>query len=357
MADVKISGLPASTTPLAGTEVLPIVQGGTTKQVSVNNLTAGKAVSALSVTATNLKTSPTTANLDISGSTIAATGTDVDINISLTPKGTGDINLPKVNIDGGAIDGTPIGGSSASTGNFTTASASRVNVNTGADALSLYIKGRASDNVSSIYFNNNADSAQYGNIVSSASEILLQSIGNRPLSLGANGTTHFQVNATGNLVVVGSGKGIDFSATAGTGTSELLADYEEGTFTPTWTAATGSGQNVNNAYGYYTKVGNCVFITIYLGTNGHGTAAGTVTIGGLPFSPAASGFQKGGFYCVSASASGLGIGQVPAGAMNYAAASFTPIAWGVAGGGFAAMSAADWGVSGEYFFAGSYQTT
>jgi len=44
MADVKISGLPASTTPLAGTEVLPIVQSGTTKQVSVANLTAGRAV-------------------------------------------------------------------------------------------------------------------------------------------------------------------------------------------------------------------------------------------------------------------------------------------------------------------------
>ena len=36
----------------------------------------------------------------------------------------------------------------------------------------------------------------------------------------------------GNLVIGTSGKGIDFSATSGTGTSELLADYEEGTFTP-----------------------------------------------------------------------------------------------------------------------------
>lgn len=39
MADVKISGLPAATTPLAGTEVLPIVQSSTTKKVSVDNLT------------------------------------------------------------------------------------------------------------------------------------------------------------------------------------------------------------------------------------------------------------------------------------------------------------------------------
>lgn len=49
MADTKISALPASTTPLAGTEVLPVVQSGTTKQVSVANLTAGRDVSAASV--------------------------------------------------------------------------------------------------------------------------------------------------------------------------------------------------------------------------------------------------------------------------------------------------------------------
>ena len=51
MADSKISALPASTTPLAGTEVLPIVQSSVTKQVSIANLTAGRAISATSVTA------------------------------------------------------------------------------------------------------------------------------------------------------------------------------------------------------------------------------------------------------------------------------------------------------------------
>jgi hypothetical protein len=52
MADTKISALTASTTPLAGTEVLPIVQGGVTKQVSVANLTAGRALSATELTLT-----------------------------------------------------------------------------------------------------------------------------------------------------------------------------------------------------------------------------------------------------------------------------------------------------------------
>jgi hypothetical protein len=50
MADTKISGLPSSTTPLAGTEVVPIVQSSTTKQVSIANLTAGRPVTTDSVT-------------------------------------------------------------------------------------------------------------------------------------------------------------------------------------------------------------------------------------------------------------------------------------------------------------------
>ena len=46
MADKKISALTGATTPLAGSEVLPIVQGGSTVKVSVANLTAGRSTSA-----------------------------------------------------------------------------------------------------------------------------------------------------------------------------------------------------------------------------------------------------------------------------------------------------------------------
>lgn len=47
MADAKISALTSATTPLAGTEVVPIVQSGTTVKVSVANLTAGRVVGML----------------------------------------------------------------------------------------------------------------------------------------------------------------------------------------------------------------------------------------------------------------------------------------------------------------------
>lgn len=46
MADLKISQLTGATTPVAGTEVLPIVQSGTTRKVAISDLTAGRVVNA-----------------------------------------------------------------------------------------------------------------------------------------------------------------------------------------------------------------------------------------------------------------------------------------------------------------------
>ena len=61
-------------------------------------------------------------NIKIDGNVI--TSTDSNCNIDLTPDGSGEVNISKVDIDSGAIDGTAIGGGSASTGAFTTISAS-----------------------------------------------------------------------------------------------------------------------------------------------------------------------------------------------------------------------------------------
>jgi hypothetical protein len=77
MADSKISALPASTTPLAGTEVLPIVQSSTTRQVSVANLTAGRAISATQLTLTT-------------GNLIVASGQGIDFSATA---GTGTSEL------------------------------------------------------------------------------------------------------------------------------------------------------------------------------------------------------------------------------------------------------------------------
>ena len=44
MADKKISQLSSASTPLTGTEVVPVVQSGSTLKVSINDLTAGRTV-------------------------------------------------------------------------------------------------------------------------------------------------------------------------------------------------------------------------------------------------------------------------------------------------------------------------
>lgn len=94
-----------------------------------------------------------------------------------------------------------------------------------------------------------------------------------------------QTIVNGNLVIGTSGKGIDFSATPGTGTSELLDDYEEGTFTPT----DGSGGGLTfteNSTAVYVKVGkfvHCNFDITFPTTSSTGFSSIV-----LPFSAAAN---------------------------------------------------------------------
>jgi hypothetical protein len=92
MADLKISQLPAATVPLAGTEVLPIVQSGTTVQVSVTNAIASRAsLGANTFTAAQewatgtAIASAATINLDTAtGNRVHITGTTAITAVTLT---------------------------------------------------------------------------------------------------------------------------------------------------------------------------------------------------------------------------------------------------------------------------------
>jgi hypothetical protein len=96
--------------------------------------------------------------------------------------------------------------------------------------------------------------------------------------------------STGNLVIGTSGQGIDFSATAsgsGTMTSELLADYEEGTFSPRFAGSTTAGTWAGYGFGTYRKVGKLVAIWWEISqdaTHALTGAAGDLIITNLPFS-------------------------------------------------------------------------
>jgi hypothetical protein len=93
--------------------------------------------------------------------------------------------------------------------------------------------------------------------------------------------------STGN-VVMSNGKGIDFSATPGTGTSELLADYEEGTWTPSVTSSVGTITTLGTVTGKYTKIGNVVTLFTRIDVTLNGTGAGQIQVAGLPYSASTS---------------------------------------------------------------------
>ena len=97
----------------------------------------------------------------------------------------------------------------------------------------------------------------------------------------------------GNATPATSGSGISFPATASASSdANTLDDYEEGTWTPTFTCNTPGNLNIvyatNGRQGYYTKVGRLVMIhyLISMSTFTHSTASGLTKITGLPFAAA-----------------------------------------------------------------------
>lgn len=99
-----------------------------TTNLEVTNLKAKDGTAAATIANSTGKITVSTElavdNLNLAGNAI--TSTDTNGNIDLTPNGTGEVNISKVDIDAGAIDGTAIGANSASTGAFTTLSATGV---------------------------------------------------------------------------------------------------------------------------------------------------------------------------------------------------------------------------------------
>lgn len=99
-------------------------------------------------------------------------------------------------------------------------------------------------------------------------------------------------DATGTVVTAdGSGNIATTSITpssgiylGGSGSANLLDDYEEGTWTPTVLYnGSDTGQTYTHQVGTYTKVGRAVHYQAYVQVLTNSSATGSLTIGGLPF--------------------------------------------------------------------------
>ncbi len=229
MADTKISALTAATTPLAGTEVLPIVQSGSTKKVAVSDLTAGRSVSASTITAS---------------STSAVAGV-----FNRSTSGT---------------DAISFAGTSGMTGYLGSIS-TVVWIGRGAGGTANLISFDAS--ASNIY---SPDQSKYIEVKNTGTSI--------------TGT----LSTSDNLIQGTAAKGINFTANTGAAgmTSQLLNWYEEGTFTPAITTSNADAtvSSYTSQKGFYTRIGSQVFCSIQLRANLSAAGTGNPRITGLPYS-------------------------------------------------------------------------
>ena len=102
------------------------------------------------------------------------------------------------------------------------------------------------------------------------------SFGADTVNLITGGVTRATTDASGYFRL--SGSGIQFNGD--TAAANALDDYEEGTWTPSFT---GYGGAYTNRSGHYTKIGNTVCAWCYIQTSTAGSSGQGVEVTGLPY--------------------------------------------------------------------------
>jgi hypothetical protein len=225
-------------------------------------------------------------SIDSSGlTTLSGTG-DVTLYLKADTDNVDEDHNPKISMsqDGGTSSYFDIGITGSAGGEFTDALANTAYIKSVSNATTNGIQF-ATNGAARMYLNNSGNlgigTALTG--ASSNTKLTLQTTGssacrlvlansgsstaestqiwsqNDELAFNAGGSEQARITADG--LKLASGNGINFAnyATSGNPSSNLLDDYEEGTFTPTST-----GLNLSSATGHYVKVGSLVTCVFYI---------------------------------------------------------------------------------------------
>jgi hypothetical protein len=284
MADLKISQLTAISVLTPATDVLPVVDvGGVTKKITTNQILGSGGTATL-------------ASATITGA--ATVGTTLGVTGVTTLTGNAFANGSYA-----VVAGTP--------GAFANA-AITINNRSGIGDLSLIAlgyrpNGTVLNGAAYIgYVGTNDSGTGLGDLILGTRNVTTDTAPTERMRITAAGNVNV---ATGNVVMSTSGKGIDFSATtsgSGTMTSELLADYEEGTWTGTLTGLTTSPTVAVTTTGRYTKIGREVKVSIYFQGVSTVGASGIMRITGLPFTSANDGVGSIGTFSTDLAATFTG---------------------------------------------------
>lgn len=203
-----------------------------------------------------------------------------------------ELNVDNIKIDGNAITSTDTNGDIGLNPNGT--GSLLIGNNGQSSYVAAKIRKKFNGSVS-VQFDGGGDTA-YADFTMDGSENLAlrldpsNTLNDQTFSVSHNGSNIAQfigssgdlkVN-TGNLIIGTSGQGIDFSATsdASGSQSELLSDYEHGTWTVTDLSA--AGLTFTNPTGQYVRVGR--FVSAFAAFTFPTTSdTNNASIGGLPY--------------------------------------------------------------------------
>jgi hypothetical protein len=95
--------------------------------------------------------------------------------------------------------------------------------------------------------------------------------------------------------IITASKGVAFPATqVPSADANTLDDYEEGTFTPSIAASSGSITSYTSRTGYYVRVGSLVMVVVEMVLSDKGSIGAAIRIADLPFTTSLNGFQGTG---------------------------------------------------------------
>jgi len=278
MADVKITALTALTAADPANDVIPIVDvsdttmaaSGTTKKISVNNILGASGTATLaSATITGALDA---ARLNVTGATIPANGVYLGSanNLSFSANSTLGMTLNST--------GLLVGGATA-----------QIIAAENTTLTTIGNMGAAYASATGTYFAVKVGAP--GGIVELKADA--RSGAYPPMVFTVNAAEGLRLNTNAALVLKGgtttaNGVGVAFPATqVASSDANCLDDYEEGTWTGTLTGSTTNPTVAVTATGRYTKIGRQVSVQIAFESVSTIGASGNLSITGLPFTNAA----------------------------------------------------------------------
>jgi len=234
--------------------------------------------------------------VDVSDTTMAASGTTKKISVNNILGASGTATLASATITGDlTVDTSTL--KVDSTGNAVGIGSTSPTANTltiGASRFILCSDSQSKFGDSGIINGGAADANTQIQFFGGKALIFSEGASNTKMTLNSTGLGVGVVPAgTGGCLQLKSG--ITFPATqVASSDANTLDDYEEGTWTPTIVGTTTAGVGVYSLQsGLYTKIGNRVFVEGYISWSAH-TGTGNMRIGGLPFTINSSSFYSSG---------------------------------------------------------------